>query len=314
VALIWHLSVIQLDKRTLIKGVALKKIPGKAQKKHSALRNMFRVLRSYSNLALSNERLLIKYGNATYSTKTDIKGSFDLEIETLENEIPQIFLEQNEDPLSIIQDYPVQFTNTSSAYGVISDIDDTIIISHSFQPRKRIGTLLFTIPQKRKSVAYTRSLLSYFDQKRMRVFYVSKSESNLFGMLTGFILQNNLPKGILMLTPFLNLKQLLNSKKGYNYKTDLIRSIFNRLPKNSFFLIGDDGQRDMEVYTKIANEFPNRIAKIYIRQTGLIRSDKQIQKWDQLTETHVPASYIQPYDSIEDEISYLETLRSNPPK
>jgi phosphatidate phosphatase APP1 len=60
---------------------------------------------------------------------------------------------------------------------------------------------------------------------------------------------------------------LLDSKKGTDYKKNAIRKILQLAPEKRFLLLGDDTQNDMEVYASIISEFPDQIARIYIRKT-----------------------------------------------
>ncbi|NJK95262.1 MAG: App1 family protein [Bacteroidales bacterium] len=49
----------------------------------------------------------------------------------------------------------------------------------------------------------------------------------------------------------------------------------------NFILIGDSGQKDPEVYSKITQEFPERILSVYIRDIGIKRNNMRIQTLSQ---------------------------------
>ena len=105
-----------------------------------------------------------------------------------------------------------------------------------------MSTLLFVSPNKRKPINFTKEILNKIDTKKGRVFYVSKSEGNLFVMLTKFIINNNLPAGHLTLTPYIRFNQLLRPKKGKDFKEQMIRLIMDNSPEKKFILMSDDTQ------------------------------------------------------------------------
>jgi phosphatidate phosphatase APP1 len=69
------------------------------------------------------------------------------------------------------------------------------------------------------------------------------------------------------------LKELISNiwefgKSGggtHEQKYHNIRRIFKTFPSMKFILIGDNGQSDPEIYSRIAEEFSDRIIVIYIR-------------------------------------------------
>ena len=49
-------------------------------------------------------------------------------------------------------------------------------------------------------------------------------------------------------------------------------------PNMKFILIGDSGEKDADIYTKIATEFPGRILAIYLRNVNHRLKEKRIKK------------------------------------
>ena len=309
-AIVWQISAVHLSKRTLLSGVLLKDSPFTYDKQIGRLKNLLKVGKSYFTGVCVNEEITISTSNKTIQTTTDEYGSFSIVLDFLITSEISIKIASENKPLKIIQTYPVVFHNTKSPFNVISDIDDTIIVSYTADFFKRVGTLAFTTPQKRKPIDFTRNLLKEFDKLNARVFYVSKSESNFFAMLTSFIEQNNLPKGSLILTPYLKFAQLLNPKKNHNFKIRHIRLILENSETKKFVLFGDDSQRDMEIYSEIAREFPERIIKIYIRQTKKKVLLYQKKMWGNLKSTGVTVQYFQE-DSDVDATKEMEQLKNN---
>ncbi|MGB5358853.1 MAG: phosphatase domain-containing protein [Eudoraea sp.] len=301
-AVVWQFAIIELDKKTLFTGVILEEIPFVYQKQISKFQNLQKLIRSYFIQRAINQKITIRIGEEKVQTQTDKYGSFFVAIDNFKQNPVSITL-SDDFPLEIIQKYPIKFKNTSGTFDVISDIDDTIIVSYSANFYKRIKTLLTNSPKDRSVVRFTSKLFEVFCKKNARIFYISKSESNLFNMLTTFIEHNNLPKGSLILTPYLKFHELFLSKKGKDFKINYIRFILENSENKKFVLLGDDSQKDLEVYTIIAEEYPIRILKIFIRQTNKIRPKSHGAFWKKLQAMEIPTKYFKSMDDVGEEIN-----------
>jgi phosphatidate phosphatase APP1 len=47
-------------------------------------------------------------------------------------------------------------------------------------------------------------------------------------------------------------------------------------------LLGDDSQKDMEVYSEVVREHPGRIKQVLIRRTKPFMTSRQKKSWEQL--------------------------------
>lgn len=83
-------------------------------------------------------------------------------------------------------------------------------------------------------------------------------------MLDKFIHDSQFPPGSLHLRDDGKLISRLVETPG-QAKRDAILDILRDFPQRHFILVGDSGEIDLEIYTRIATEFPNQILKIYIR-------------------------------------------------
>jgi phosphatidate phosphatase APP1 len=165
------------------------------------------------------------------------------------------------------------FIPNSTQYSFISDIDDTLLISHSSSSFKKLRLLFIRNPRSRKpfndvvkhyqllSLAHTDPLIPN------PFFYVSSSEWNLYDYLTEFFRHNELPEGILLLNKLKRFYQLFKTgKSNHQLKFERISRIMDLFPKQQFILLGDNSQKDPELYKALANHYPNNIYAIYIRQ------------------------------------------------
>jgi phosphatidate phosphatase APP1 len=300
-AVVWQLSVIHFEKKTLLCCVLLNSAPFVYDKRLSGFRNLFKVGKSYNAVTYNNKPILITAGQEQYRVETDKNGSFSLELSYIVKDEVKISDERGM-PFRVVQNYPVVFKNTSGPFDVISDIDDTILVSYSANFLKRIRTLTLVSPHRRQSVGFTQALLEETEKLKARVFYVSKSESNLFALLASFIEHNDLPKGPLFLSPYLNFRGLLGKKKAKDHKLNLIRFILKHSEEKTFVLVGDDGQRDMEIYTEVVINNPGRIKQVLIRRTKPFMTEKQKASWKKLQEVFPEAVYFRDGDKFNKEI------------
>ncbi len=176
----------------------------------------------------------------------------------------------NEIPLCVVQ---------PDGFSVISDIDDTIKISHVLD-RDELLRNTFLRPLRAvdgMSANYRR----WAANSGAQFHYVSGSPWQLFPALQDFVATNQFPAGswhlrTARLTGF-SARELL--KAPDHHKESEIKELFARLEKQHFILIGDSGEHDPEIYGKLAQKYPERVAHIYIRDvTGDLASSGRYQK------------------------------------
>ncbi|MDA8595421.1 DUF2183 domain-containing protein [Flavobacteriaceae bacterium] len=147
---------------------------------------------------------------------------------------------------------------------VISDIDDTLIKSHSKKHLKRIITLLFKKAKQRKGVSGGQALLLKYKESANFV-YLSRSEENLYHYLKKIFNHLNLPKGLFLLSPWKKFSNLSSNKSKQQHKEKWLRTIIQSCDQ-SLILIGDNSQLDEKIYSGLMNQFQSRIKAVYIRQ------------------------------------------------
>ncbi len=121
------------------------------------------------------------------------------------------------------------------------------------------------------------------------VFYVSSSPWNLFSYLVTFKQVSQLPIGPVMLRDWGFNSGTLGSSSHGSHKRDAVARILDTYPQLRFVLVGDDTQKDLEVFGAIAADQPHRIAAVFIRAAGTIRaSDLEKQVRERLDAAGVP--------------------------
>jgi phosphatidate phosphatase APP1 len=156
-------------------------------------------------------------------------------------------------------------------YAFISDIDDTIMVSHSKTIAKRLKELLKN-PRTRKtfqSTKYHYQLLAHAHTQTGQpnpFFYVSSSEWNLYDYLVETFRFNGFPEGTFLLNQLKRWKDLLKTgKTGHEGKLLRIMRIIDAFPNQKFIFLGDNSQQDPEIYHKISEKYGKNIIAVYIR-------------------------------------------------
>ena len=166
-------------------------------------------------------------------------------------------------------------------YAFISDIDDTVLVSHSSTTGRKLRVMFTKNPRTRKTFADVVKFYGLLAQAHTEptmpnpFFYVSSSEWNLYDDLHEFFKFNELPDGAFLLNQIKQWYQLLKTGKT-KHEGKLIRTvrILTAFPKQRFILLGDNTQKDPEIYASIANKYPDKIVAIYIRNIKNVSQEK----------------------------------------
>lgn len=161
----------------------------------------------------------------------------------------------------------------SNHLGLISDLDDTILISEVTKKRRLLANTFLKNAQQRQAVPgvaslYTRLMAQNAQPASAPLFYLSASPRQLQDAIAEFLDHHAFPPGVLM------TKRVSNDFSGdplldqFSYKTQKIEEIFARLPWVRFILVGDDGEKDPEIYDWVREHYPDRVADIWIRQVS----------------------------------------------
>ncbi len=188
-------------------------------------------------------------------------------------------------------------------FGVISDIDDTLLVSHSTEMIRKLKLMMLKNSYTRKPfpgvVAFYKALHKKDEgTAKNPFFYVSSSEWNLYEMLDEFCRYNEFPEGVFMLRDLQHsiFKFWKSGGGSHDHKIDKIRSILLTYNHIKFVLMGDSGQQDPDIYRRIIKDFPGRIKAVFIRKIKKKREfESEIIKDDHGNE--IPFYYVK--DSYE---------------
>lgn len=161
----------------------------------------------------------------------------------------------------------------SAAFGVVSDIDDTVLQTDVSQLLRVARNLLLEnartrLPFKGVAAFYRALEAGAGGSAGNPLFYVSSSPWNLHDFLVDFFEVQRIPEGPLMLRDWgITATELLPTRHGA-HKLAALERILATYPRLPFLLIGDSGQEDPEIYATIIRRFPGRVLAAYIRNVS----------------------------------------------
>lgn len=267
----------------------------KPDERQSTLENILSMIKRYSGDQIPDARVSVEFLDNRQELSTKENGLLSATFPVSDNNSnkPTQWLnykislldqfDQDEKPYDAFGE--VLIPGTDAEFGVISDIDDTIMVSHSTKTLRKLRLLLTHNSRTRKPFpgvdAFYRALhIGPDGTGNNPFFYISSSEWNLYDLIDDFCTYNNFPKGVFLLREivpgFLNLWK--QGGRNHEHKYQKITQIFETYPKMDFVLVGDNGQHDPDIYSRIAHRFPGRVKAIYIRTISK-RKNRQMQKF-----------------------------------
>jgi phosphatidate phosphatase APP1 len=242
--------------------------------------NIIHLIRLFFVKPLPNVRVQLNWENQQIFTTTESDGFFKFEWKSIES-VPagwhQILVHiVGNEGLILHTGEGKLFVPHATQYGFISDIDDTVLISHSATTGKKLRALFTKNPRSRKTFSdvvkfYNLLALSHTNSETLNpFFYVSSSEWNLYDDLNEFFKFNDLPKGAFLLNQIKRWYQLFRTgTTKHQGKLIRVKRIFDAFPKQRFVLLGDNSQKDPEIYVALANKYPEKVVAIYIRNISV---------------------------------------------
>lgn len=260
--------------RILVMGHALMSRPPKPEKyKNGFWPNVRSMLHLFSVAAIPHANVRIRVGNEIREIQAADDGFFAAEWPP-----SQTFTEIWQDVEAELMDYPGVnakgkiYMPQAAPFAVISDIDDTFLVTHTSNIFHRLYTILTHNARSRRpfqgAVAHYQALAlgGTTPDKPNAFFYVSSSEWNLYDYLKEFCRWHKMPEGVFLLNQMKGLKSFWNTGgNNHDGKFTRVVRILEEFPSQKYVLMGDDSQRDPQIYASIVRNFPGRVVCVYIR-------------------------------------------------
>ncbi|GID92677.1 hypothetical protein Adi01nite_20890 [Amorphoplanes digitatis] len=221
--------------------------------------------RSFTTSPVNNAPVLLRVGDRIHETRTDRSGYIDTRVKgDLEPGWATVRL-STEGAESV--EAPIRVVDPAMKFGVISDIDDTVMVTALPRPLLAAWNTFVLDEHARAAVPgmavlYERLVTA---NPGAPVFYLSTGAWNVAPTLTRFLSRHLYPAGPLLLTDWGPTPDRW-FRSGQEHKRSTLRRLAAEFPDIRWLLIGDDGQHDQEIYSEFAHAHPDNVAAVAIRR------------------------------------------------
>lgn len=161
----------------------------------------------------------------------------------------------------------VQVIADDITFGIVSDIDDTILSTWLPRPVLAAWNSLILTEQARQAIPgmarWYQQLLSAHPGSPL--IYISTGAYNTFPMIRRFQTRHGFPTGAMLLTDW-GPTNTGWFRSGSDHKRVALRELARDLPNIRWLLVGDDGQHDPDLYAEFAQLQPNHVLARGIRE------------------------------------------------
>ena len=227
--------------------------------------------RSFTSSPVHNTVVKIQIGDSITETRTDRSGYVDTRVKgDLEPGWGSVRLfTEGAAPA----DAPIRVVDPEARLGLISDIDDTVMVTALPRPLLAAWNTFVLDEHARMAVPgmavlYERLITA---NAGTPVFYLSTGAWNVAPTLSRFLSRHLYPAGPLLLTDWGPTPDRW-FRSGQDHKRTTLQRLSREFPNIRWLLIGDDGQHDQEIYSEFAHAHPENVAAIAIRRLSPTQS------------------------------------------
>lgn len=237
--------------------------------------------RAFVTAPAADVPVTIRLGEREVATRTDRAGLVDLTIRGhgLPTGWHRLTLES---PRAVAAQAAVHVIASTQRFGIISDIDDTILTTNLPRPLVAFWNTFVRSEAERIPVPGMASMYREFIAEHevptsiereetgveVPVIYVSTGAWNTAPHLMRFIRRHGFPPGPMLLTDW-GATNTGWFRSGPAHKRAQLRRIARELPHIRWLLVGDTGQKDPVLYRDFAEDHPELVRAIALRQLTL---------------------------------------------
>lgn len=241
------------------------------------LANMFR---RYHTDEVAEATVRVALGDYEIEAQTGFDGFFDVELEPNDPDPDKLWHDVEFElvsPKPRVEQSTFRFQSAvqipqRAEFGVISDLDDTVLETGATDMLRQARIVLLNGPHSRVPFAGVSAFYQALQIERGRpvnpIFYVSSSPWNIFDLFEEFLDVHDIPRGTFLLKDYGFDRDKFIKSGHEDYKKKRIQGVLDTYPDLPFVLIGDSGQKDPEIYRSVVEDNPGRIQAIYVRDVS----------------------------------------------
>jgi len=221
--------------------------------------------RSFVGIPVGNAMVTVTSGRVTREVIADRGGVVDVRVDVRLrpgwHEI-SISVEGSEPVVA-----PVFIVDPEVRFGLVSDIDDTVMVTALPRPFLAAWNTFVLNEHARRPVPGMPVLYERLKREHpgAPVIYLSTGAWNVAPTLSRFLERNLYPQGALLLTDWGPTHDRW-FRSGQEHKRATLARLASEFPHLTWLLVGDDGQHDPQLYRDFAKQSPASVAGVAIRQ------------------------------------------------
>lgn len=264
----------------LLRGrILVEKAVTRARAAEPVWRNVLNSYRRFQSDEVPGVTVRATYRDAVVETVTDYEGHFQVRLQPAVMNPESVWHEvglslpgrQAEAAVGHVIVPP-----PDAQFGVISDIDDTIVLTGATSLREMVRSVLLQNAATRVAFEGVAGLYQQLHADRNPIFYVSSSPWNLYELLTDYMHINEIPHGPMFLQDYGIDDDTWIHDPHDVHKIREIQAILDYYAPLPFLLIGDSGQHDPEIYLRVIQANPGRIRLAIIRDVTVATRDQGV--------------------------------------
>lgn len=224
--------------------------------------------RSFTSVPISNADVDVMIGDRHFQVSADRGGVIDVQLDIeLTPGIHEVRLSTGGSKTVVSSIYVVP---DDEKVGIICDVDDTIMVTALPRPLLAAWNSFVLSEHARMPTPGMPVLLERLHRAHpySPVMYLSTGAWNVAPTLRRFLSRNAYPEGTLLLTDW-GPTRTRWFRSGASHKVESLKRLAEEFPDMKWILVGDDGQRDPDIYNGFALRYPDKVAAIVIRNLSV---------------------------------------------
>jgi phosphatidate phosphatase APP1 len=221
--------------------------------------------RNFIGVPIESARVRVELGGRSHEIQADRSGIIDAVVDVdLEPGWHRIGLSSEDSQVATALVFVV---DPQTSFGVVSDIDDTVMVTALPRP---LLAAWHTFVVNEHARATTPGMPVLYERLSTRYpgapfIYLSTGAWNVAPTLTRFLSRNLYPAGALLLTDWGPTADRW-FRSGREHKRSNLQRLTREFPQIKWLLVGDDGQHDESIYRDFAAQHSDNVAVVCIRQ------------------------------------------------
>ncbi|WP_051478931.1 phosphatase domain-containing protein [Arthrobacter sp. H5] len=221
--------------------------------------------RNFTSAPVRNAKVTVELDGTSTVVHADRGGVIDAHIEA--DLTPGWHTVRLRSGDSVVADAPIRIVEDGVSFGVVSDIDDTVMVTALPRPFLAAWNTFVLDEHARMATPGMAVLMERIIRRSPNapVLYLSTGAWNVAPTLTRFLSRNLYPAGPKLLTDWGPTRDRW-FRSGPDHKRSSLERLAEEFPNIKWLLIGDDGQHDEAIYSAFAQKHPENVRAVAIRQ------------------------------------------------